>query len=71
MTIYVRDDGWTLVAHSHIWRGVELMGKELRVPYLQSIEEGEMELDFQGNRLRIPVEKLMFDKRDTVNSSRY
>jgi hypothetical protein len=48
-----------------------MKGKELRITKIQSIEEGEMELDYQGNILHIPVEKLMFDNRDLVSSSKY
>lgn len=75
MTYYARDNGWCLVAQSHIWndgyRDIEMQGKELRITKIQTIEEGEMELDYQGHIMRIPVEKLMFDKRDLINSDRY
>ncbi len=73
--LYAREDGWTLVAKSHTWdngfREIEMKGKELRITKIQSIEEGEMELDYQGHLLRIPVEKLMFDNRDLISSNRY
>lgn len=73
--VYAREDGWTLVAQSHTWdngfREIEMKGKELRITKIQSIEEGEMELDYQGHLLRIPVEKLMFDNRDLISSNRY
>jgi len=73
--VYAREDGWTLVAQSHTWddgfRNIEMKGKELRITKIQSIETGEMELDYQGNILHIPVEKLMFDNRDLFSSSKY
>ena len=75
MGYITREDGWCLVAHSHIWndgfRDIEMKGKELRIAEMRNIEYGELLVDYQGNFMRIPVEKLMFDRRDLINEDRY